>query len=90
MPGTNKLRVMLMRIEVRVFSGLEKYLPGVAFGQAFSVELPEGSTPRDLLSRLGIPEEQVFTVLKNGRHLSWDGILQDGDRIGLFPPVGGG
>lgn len=80
----------MMRVEVRVFSGLEKYLSGVAFGQALLVDLPEGSTPRDLLGRLGIPEKQVFTVLRNGRHLPFDGLLEDGDRVGLFPPVGGG
>ncbi|MGB9804225.1 MAG: MoaD/ThiS family protein [Desulfofundulus sp.] len=79
-----------MRLEVRVFSGLEKYLPGVRFGQLIEVEHPEGTTVAELVDSLGIPRDQVFTVLVNGRHAAMNAVLQPGDRVSLFPPVGGG
>lgn len=79
-----------MQVELRVFSGLEKYLPRKRFGEPVPVDLPERSTLRDLLQQTGIPEEQVFTVLVNGRHQSLDYVPAEGDRISLFPPVGGG
>jgi molybdopterin converting factor small subunit len=43
-----------------------------------------------LIDSLGIPRSQVFTVLVNGRHAAMDAVLQPGDRVSLFPPVGGG
>ncbi len=79
-----------MRLEVRVFSGLEKYIPGARFGRSIEVECPEGSTVAELVDSLGIPRNQVFTALVNGRHAAMDAVLQPGDRVSLFPPVGGG
>ncbi|MDK2887838.1 MAG: sulfur-carrier protein [Thermoanaerobacter sp.] len=79
-----------MLLEVRVFSGLEKFMPGARFGQAIEVERPEGTTVAGLIDSLGIPRSQVFTVLVNGRHAAMDAVLQPGDRVSLFPPVGGG
>ncbi|KJS18046.1 MAG: molybdopterin converting factor, small subunit [Peptococcaceae bacterium BRH_c4b] len=79
-----------MKLEVRVFSGLEKYLPGITFGQAFEIDVPEGTTGRGLLVKLAIPESQVFSMLANGRHFSFDQKFHPGDRVALFPPVGGG
>lgn len=79
-----------MKLEVRVFSGLERFIPNVSFGQAFEVDVPEGATGRDLLERIGIPEDQVFSMLANGRHFSFAEKFRPGDRVALFPPVGGG
>ncbi len=79
-----------MKLEVRVFSGLEKFVSGITFGQAFEVEVPGGASGRDLLKILGIPEDQVFSMLANGRHFSFDDKFSPGDRVALFPPVGGG
>jgi sulfur carrier protein ThiS len=79
-----------LRVEVRVFSGLEKFLPHKRFGEPLPVELPEGGTIRDLLQKTGIPEDQVFTILVDGKHQSLDHAVGDGERISLFPPVGGG
>jgi sulfur carrier protein ThiS len=81
---------LILQVELRVFSGLEKYLSHKRFGEPVPVELPEGATLRDLLQKMGIPEEQVFTILVNGRHQSLDYIPGEGDRVSLFPPVGGG
>ncbi|TYO97227.1 MoaD/ThiS family protein [Desulfallas thermosapovorans] len=80
----------MLQVEVRVFSGLEKFLPGVGFGQPLPVELPAGATIRDLLHKIGVPEDQVFTVLVDGRHQTLDYTTTSGERISLFPPVGGG
>jgi len=79
-----------LRLEVRVFSGLEKFIPGARFGQSIEVELQEGITVGELVDSLGIPRNQVFTALVNGRHSAMDAVLQAGDRVSLFPPVGGG
>ncbi|WP_245561191.1 MoaD/ThiS family protein [Desulfoscipio gibsoniae] len=77
-------------MEVRVFSGLEKFLPNKRFGEPMPVNLPDGATVRILLNKMHIPEEQVFTVLVDGRHQTLDYTVRDGERVSLFPPVGGG
>jgi len=73
-----------------VFSGLEKFLPQKRFGEPLPVELPEEGTIKDLLHKLGIPENQVFTILVDGRHQPLDYTLRGGERVSLFPPVGSG
>ncbi len=79
-----------MLVEVRVFSGLERFLDQKRFGEPFSVEIKEGSSLRDLLEQIGIPEDQVFTTLIDGKYRELDYILNEGERVSLFPPVGGG
>ncbi|ACX52140.1 thiamineS protein [Ammonifex degensii KC4] len=79
-----------MRVEVRLFGGLEKYKGGVRFGESFPVDLPEGGRVAELLAHLGIPPSQVFSVLVNGRHVFLETPLREGDRVALFPPLGGG
>ena len=78
-----------MSIELRVYTGLEKYT-GTRYGELIKLELAEGTTIRDVIKQYNIPEQEVFSSLVNGLHKSLDTVLKDGDRVALFPPVGGG
>ncbi|MFZ5633824.1 MAG: MoaD/ThiS family protein [Bacillota bacterium] len=77
-------------LEVRVFGGLEKKIPGASFGKPMAVEADAGSTVGDLLQLLKIPADQVSTILVNGVHYNKEDLLKPGDRVAFFPPVGGG
>jgi molybdopterin converting factor small subunit len=44
----------------------------------------------DVLTALGIPEEEVKIIFINGVKKELHAPLADGDRLGLFPAVGGG
>lgn len=79
-----------MQVEVRVFCGLESCIPGARFGQPIMVDISEGFSGRMLLEKLNIPEEKAFTFLVNGLRKDFEVILADGDRVSVFPPVGGG
>jgi sulfur carrier protein ThiS len=48
------------------------------------------ATPDDLIRELGIPAGEVAIIFVNGVQATEATILQDGDRVGLFPAVGGG
>lgn len=50
----------------------------------------EGETVRTMLERVGIPIEEVKIVFINGVSSEFDATLSDGDRVGVFPAVGGG
>lgn len=79
-----------MQVEVLLFGGLEKMVVGAKYSRPVFVELPAGSTVADLIRWLGIPEQNIFSVLVNGRHAEQNQVLQLGDRAALFPPLAGG
>ena len=79
-----------MQVEVRVFAGLERYIPGARFGEPIYVVLSPVATGWDVIKELNIPEEQIFSFLINGVQKKLDDAMAEGDRISIFPPVGGG
>ena len=79
-----------MELEVRLFATLREQSPAGATAGVFSRTLPDGGTVRDLLKGLGIDSEKVHMRMVNGVGVPDEHILHEKDRVGLFPPVGGG
>jgi sulfur-carrier protein len=80
----------MMRVQARLYATLRACLPEGVSGNALSVELPDGATLEDLLRQLGLPQDEVKVTFVNGRIRSRDWVLQPGDDVGVFPPIGGG
>ncbi len=80
----------MITVHVKLFATLREHRPGLAMGEAFAVDLPEGATVRDLVRQLGLPQEEVKAVYVNALFREMDLVLADGDELGIFPPVGGG
>jgi sulfur carrier protein ThiS len=59
-------------------------------GQPLELELDQGSSLQDLIDCLGIPPEETKVAFVNGRAQELDYILESGDEVGIFPPIGGG
>ncbi|MEE8594123.1 MAG: MoaD/ThiS family protein [Candidatus Bipolaricaulota bacterium] len=80
-----------MRVDVRLYATFVKYAPTQHAGDPFEVELEDSASLTDLIRKLGIPENDVHLAIVNGRiiHDRMQSI-QNGDRVALFPPVGGG
>ena len=78
-----------MKVNVRLFATLRKYLPGQS-NQQLPLELSEGTTIRQVLEQLGVPEPQVAFVFVNSKRQKLDEPLSDGDELGIFPPIAGG
>lgn len=53
-------------------------------------DLPDGTTPRDVLNLLKIDPSEVAILLVNGRDGELDKPISENDVISFFPPVGGG
>ncbi|HYA03424.1 MAG TPA: MoaD/ThiS family protein [Syntrophobacteria bacterium] len=79
-----------MKIELRLFASLSRYLPDRQGGNLCAMEIPEGTTIKELLERLAIPTEIRKIIIVNGVHAGESQFLAEGDRIGVFPPVAGG
>jgi sulfur-carrier protein len=79
-----------MQVRVKLYAALRRYRDNVPAGEPFVVGLPEEATVGDLARYLGAPIEEVKMAFVNGRARAPDWVLQHGDEVGLFPPIGGG
>ena len=72
-------------ITVKAFADLTTIIPAVSL---FSVQ--EGDTVAAVLARIGLPEDKAAIIFVNNRHAELDTLLFSGDRLSVFPPLGGG
>jgi len=79
-----------MRVKVRTYATLCRYIPGVSAGTPVEIELPDGAPVSELIEKLKIPAREVKVAFVNGRTRPFDWLLEKGDEVGIFPPVGGG
>lgn len=73
-------------IELRLFATLEKYLPE----RALPYRIQEGCRVRDMVEQIGIPLDKARLIFVNGKKADLETVLHGGERVGIFPPVGGG
>ena len=79
-----------MRVELNLFATLKRFIPNEVKGSPWKVSISKGTKVRELLGQLKIPKNDIKLVFLNGVHASGNEILKDGDRVGVFPPIGGG
>jgi len=75
-----------MHIQIKLFATLLEKLPG----NADQFPVVDGTTVADLVTELGIDPKDAKLIFINGRKGALDSVLAEGDRVGLFPPIGGG
>ena len=83
-----------MKVKVKLFALLGRYLPDGSAGNMSEVEVAEGATPADIAARLNLPEKDCHLVLVNGVYVEpsrhGELVLADGDELAIWPPVAGG
>ena len=73
-------------VQIKLFATLAKFMP----------ETPEcyrirpNATVGEILAQLGIPREKARLIFIDGLKADLETKLTGGERIGIFPPVGGG
>lgn len=78
-----------MVIEVRLYATLRRYVPETPTG-IIQVDIAKGGTVLDIVKQLKINPSEIHLMMINGSGCELDKIVNEGDRVGLFPPVGGG
>ena len=73
-------------IKLKLFATLEKFSPEISD----PYPITSGTTVGELIDQLKIPRDKVKLIFINGVRSIFSSPLQGGDRVGLFPPVGGG
>ena len=76
----------MIKIDLKLFVTLSQYQPK----NSECLEIPEGTTVEKLIFDVGIPKELVKLIFINGKKQNYSYQLKDNDRVGVFPPVGGG
>ena len=79
-----------MKVEVRLFATLTQYLPPGSREGSAVLDVPDGSSAREVTRCLGIPTDFERVVLVNGRDADPDDPLAPQDVVMLFPPLVGG
>ena len=79
-----------MKVRINLFATLARYLPAQVKKDDCTLAVTEGPTVDALLRQLKIPGDQVKLIFVDGVHADRKSILKEGNRLGVFPPVGGG
>jgi molybdopterin synthase sulfur carrier subunit len=77
---------MQSHIQIKLFASLKEFMPAAA--ENYAIET--GTTVRTLLQQLDIPEDKIKLVFIDSVRAELTSTLKGGERVGIFPPVGGG
>jgi molybdopterin synthase sulfur carrier subunit len=77
---------MESHIQIKLFATLQRFMPASA--EKYAIET--GTTIRTLLQQLDLPENKAKLIFIDGVKAELTTVLKGGERIGIFPPVGGG
>jgi len=84
--GDKDRKKMDAHIQIKLFAGLQPFMPPT--GEKYPI-LP-GISIRDLLAQLNLPQEKAKLIFIDGVRANLSSTLDGGERVGIFPPVGGG
>lgn len=69
----------------RFYGGLNDFLPMSRRKCDISVACAECATTKHMIEALGVPHTEVALILLNGESAGLDVILEDGDRVAVYP-----
>ena len=77
---------MKSQIQLKLFATLQEFTPS----SADNFIIDQGTRICDLLDQINIPQEKAKLIFINGVKAGMTSVLEGGERVGIFPPVGGG
>lgn len=79
-----------MSVLIKLSASLRRFVPGYDAQEGLLLPCGPGLTVAGVLAGLGIAQAEVKIIMVNGVKAQAEQPLADGDRVGLFPAVGGG
>lgn len=79
-----------MSVKVFLSSTLRQYIPDYDPSEGAEFSLNRKTTVYELCRLMNIPVAKIKIVMVNGKSEPFDYELQGDERVGFFPPVGGG
>lgn len=78
--------IFLLKVNVRLFASIRKF----SDKDNLEINIEEGSSVKDLLPKIGIPQNQPLLIILNEYTRGKETLLQEGDILCLFPIIAGG
>lgn len=83
-----------MKITIKLFALLAKYLPDGAVRNEVDIDVADGASVQDVIHHLKLPSEHCHLVLVNGVYIAPSEretrVVQAGEALAIWPPVAGG
>ena len=79
-----------MMIHVKLIANYREHLPPEAKNGIVDLDLPDGTTVREALSRFAIPLDDSSVIVLNGLTVNLNTPLQQGDMVSAFSAIAGG
>lgn len=83
-----------MHITFKLYATLTDYLPERTDKHSIQLDIPESTTPNQLIDRFNVPRAMAHLVLLNGIYMHPSerdsANLKNGDILAIWPPVAGG
>jgi uncharacterized protein with PIN domain len=69
----------------RFYEELNDFLARPVRGRSFSCACARAATTKHMIEALGVPHTEVELIIVNGESVGFDRVLQDGDRVAVYP-----
>jgi molybdopterin converting factor small subunit len=79
-----------MMIHVKLIANFREHLPPEAKNGMAELDVPDGTTVREAISRFPIPLDDTSVVVLNGLTVDMETPLKAGDVVSAFSAVAGG
>ena len=83
-----------MKVTVKLYALLAKYLPRDAVDNQIQLDVSEGSTPNSVLKKINVPLKHCHLLLVNGVYVAPSArdtyTLKENDALAAWPPIAGG
>jgi len=79
-----------MALTIFLNATLRRHVPGYNPYEGVRLRVSPNTPVSQVIAALGLPPEEVTLILVDGQRRSPEFLLSGGERLGLFPPIGGG
>ncbi len=76
---------MLSCIQIRFYEELNDFLPAEQRKITFKHCFKQAGSIKDMIENLGVPHTEIDLILVNGESVNFNYLIQDGDRISVYP-----
>jgi uncharacterized protein with PIN domain len=72
-------------VQIRFYEELNDFLPPGQRKISFHHPFKQAGSIKDMIEALGVPHTEIDLILVNGQSVDFDYLVQDGDRISVYP-----
>ena len=79
-----------MQVHVKLIATYIQHLPPGTEGNIATIDVPAGSTVKEIMTPFGIPLDDSSVIVLNGLTVDLDTPVSEGDTISAFSAIAGG